>query len=65
MCGTPRLLHDLGKLETSRELLHKAATFTTSEYAEMKKHVERGACTMIEPVKGSAGPHHPHYPGPS
>lgn len=46
------ILHDLGKMETSRELLHKAATFTKSEYAEIKKHVERGVHVM-EPVKGS------------
>ena len=45
------LLHDLGKLETSRELLHKAAHFTEREYEEMKKHVEKGAL-QIEPVKG-------------
>ena len=46
------LLHDLGKIETSRELLHKAARFTESEYEEMKKHVEKGA-QMIQPVRGS------------
>ena len=46
------LLHDLGKMETSRQLLHKAAHFTESEYAEMKKHVEKGA-RVIEPVGGS------------
>jgi len=45
------LLHDLGKLETSRELLHKAERFTASEYDEMKKHVEKGAL-QIEPVRG-------------
>jgi HD-GYP domain-containing protein (c-di-GMP phosphodiesterase class II) len=45
------LLHDLGKLDTSRELLHKAERFTASEYEEMKKHVEKGAM-QIEPVKG-------------
>jgi len=46
------LLHDLGKMETSRELLHKAARFTESEYEEIKKHVEKGA-QVIEPVRGS------------
>jgi len=45
------LLHDLGKLETSRELLHKAERFTASEYEEMMKHVEKGA-QQIEPVRG-------------
>ena len=46
------LLHDLGKMETSRELLHKAERFTATEFEEMKKHVERGA-QVIEPVRGS------------
>ena len=46
------LLHDLGKIETSREILHKAARLTESEYEEMKKHVEKGA-RLIEPVGGS------------
>ncbi len=45
------LLHDLGKMETSRELLHKAATFTESEYDEMKKHVQKGV-EQIQPVGG-------------
>jgi putative nucleotidyltransferase with HDIG domain len=45
------LLHDLGKLDTSRALLHKAGRFTASEYEEMKKHVEKGAM-QIEPVRG-------------
>ena len=46
------LLHDLGKIETSREILHKAAHLTNREYEEMKKHVEKGA-RVIEPVGGS------------
>jgi putative nucleotidyltransferase with HDIG domain len=45
------LLHDLGKLETSRELLYKAERFTAGEYEEMKKHVEKGT-EWAEPVKG-------------
>jgi len=45
------LLHDLGKLETSRELLYKAERFTAAEYEEMKKHVEKGT-EWAEPVKG-------------
>jgi len=45
------LLHDLGKLETSRELLYKAERFTASEYEEMKRHVEKGT-DFAEPVKG-------------
>jgi putative nucleotidyltransferase with HDIG domain len=45
------LLHDLGKLETSRELLYKAERFTTAEYEEMKRHVEKGT-EWAEPVRG-------------
>jgi HD-GYP domain-containing protein (c-di-GMP phosphodiesterase class II) len=38
-------------METSRELLYRAARFTESEYTEMKLHVQKGADT-IEPVGG-------------
>jgi len=46
------LLHDVGKLETSRDLLHKAANLTPEEMAEMRKHVQKGVA-MLEPVGGS------------
>jgi putative nucleotidyltransferase with HDIG domain len=46
------LLHDVGKLETSRELLHKAASLTPDEMAEMRKHVQKGVA-LLEPVGGS------------
>jgi putative nucleotidyltransferase with HDIG domain len=46
------LLHDLGKMETSRELLHKAARLTESEYKDMKEHVQRGV-DLVQPVGGS------------
>jgi putative nucleotidyltransferase with HDIG domain len=46
------LLHDVGKLETSRDLLYKAATLTPEEMAEMRKHVEKGVA-LLEPVGGS------------
>jgi len=46
------LLHDLGKLETSRELLHKAASLTPEEMTEMRKHVQKGVA-LLEPVGGS------------
>jgi putative nucleotidyltransferase with HDIG domain len=45
------LLHDIGKLETSRELLYKAARLTRDEFEGMKKHVDRGV-SMLEPVGG-------------
>jgi putative nucleotidyltransferase with HDIG domain len=37
------LLHDIGKMELSRELLHRAARLTESERHEMSQHVEKGA----------------------
>jgi putative nucleotidyltransferase with HDIG domain len=46
------LLHDVGKLETSRELLHKAASLSPEEMAEMRKHVQKGVA-LLEPVGGS------------
>jgi putative nucleotidyltransferase with HDIG domain len=46
------LLHDIGKLDVSRELLYKAAQFTREEYEEMQKHVEKGVA-MLESVGGS------------
>ena len=46
------LLHDVGKLETSRELLYKAASLTPDEMAEMRKHVQKGVA-LLEPVGGS------------
>jgi putative nucleotidyltransferase with HDIG domain len=36
------LLHDVGKLETSRKLLHKAASLTPEEMTEMREHVQKG-----------------------
>jgi putative nucleotidyltransferase with HDIG domain len=46
------LLHDIGKLEISRDLLHKAAQFTKEEYQEMQRHVEKGVA-MLHSVGGS------------
>ena len=45
------LLHDIGKMDVSRELLHKAARLTQREFDEMKRHVERGS-NLLEPVGG-------------
>jgi putative nucleotidyltransferase with HDIG domain len=45
------LLHDIGKMETSRALLYKAARLTESEYTEMKLHTEKGV-HVVQPVKG-------------
>jgi putative nucleotidyltransferase with HDIG domain len=46
------LLHDIGKLDVSRELLYKAAQFTRQEYEEMQRHVDKGVA-MLETVGGS------------
>jgi putative nucleotidyltransferase with HDIG domain len=46
------LLHDIGKLDISRELLYKAAKLTNEEYEEIKQHVSKGI-GLLEPVGGS------------
>jgi putative nucleotidyltransferase with HDIG domain len=46
------LLHDIGKLDISRDLLYKAARLTREEYEEIKQHVNKGI-EMLEPVGGS------------
>jgi putative nucleotidyltransferase with HDIG domain len=46
------LLHDIGKLEISRDLLYKAARLTREEFEEIQKHVAKGI-EMLEPVGGS------------
>jgi putative nucleotidyltransferase with HDIG domain len=46
------LLHDIGKLDISRDLLYKAARLTSSEYEQVKQHVSKGVA-LLEPVGGS------------
>jgi putative nucleotidyltransferase with HDIG domain len=46
------LLHDIGKLDISRDILYKAARLSEDEYKEMQKHVEMGIA-MLKPVGGS------------
>ena len=46
------LLHDIGKLDISRDLLYKAARLTTREHQEIREHVHRGV-ELLEPVGGS------------
>jgi putative nucleotidyltransferase with HDIG domain len=48
------LLHDVGKLEVSRDVLHKAARLTSGEMQEMRSHVGKGV-DMLNPVRGSLG----------
>lgn len=45
------LLHDIGKLDISREILYKAARLTREEFEEMKKHVDKGV-DLLEPAGG-------------
>lgn len=45
------LIHDLGKLEVSREILYKAARLTASEYNHVQQHVDLGV-QMLKPVGG-------------
>ncbi len=63
------LLHDIGKLDISRELLYKAARLTEEEYHEMRQHVSKGI-GFLEPVGGSLRRvlpiilfHHEHFDG--
>lgn len=46
------LLHDIGKLEVSRDLLYKAARLSESERKEMAEHVSKGV-EVISPLGGS------------
>jgi putative nucleotidyltransferase with HDIG domain len=46
------LLHDIGKLDVSRELLYKAARLNREEFEAVQKHVSKGI-EMLEPVGGS------------
>ena len=46
------LLHDVGKLDISREILYKAARLSEDEFKEIQRHVEAGI-QMLEPVGGS------------
>lgn len=46
------LLHDIGKLDISRDILYKAARLTQEEFHEMKQHVRKGI-EFLEPVGGT------------
>jgi putative nucleotidyltransferase with HDIG domain len=45
-------LHDIGKLDVSREILYKAARLTREEYTEIQRHVEDGV-EILGTVGGS------------
>ncbi|MCF8070238.1 MAG: HD domain-containing protein [Desulfobacterales bacterium] len=63
------MLHDLGKLDVSRELLHKAAKLSNEEFDDMKTHVGKGGM-VLENVRSPLGrvlpiilAHHEKYDG--
>jgi putative nucleotidyltransferase with HDIG domain len=63
------LLHDIGKMDVSRDLLYKAGKLTESERDEMDQHTRMGA-DMLSPVGASLGriipiilAHHERYDG--
>jgi putative nucleotidyltransferase with HDIG domain len=48
------LLHDIGKLEISRNILYKAARLNKEEYKEMKQHVAKSG-EILNPLQGPLG----------
>gem|GEM_PF-157826 len=63
------LIHDIGKLKVSREILYKAAKLTQEEFEEMKRHVT-SATELLNPLQGTFGriipiilAHHEKYDG--
>jgi putative nucleotidyltransferase with HDIG domain len=46
------LLHDIGKLDISREILYKAARLSEDEYKDIQEHVGKGI-EILGPVGGS------------
>ena len=63
------LLHDIGKLDISRDLLYKAARLSSEESAEVRRHVDKGM-DILNGVGGSLRrvlpiilSHHDHFDG--
>ncbi len=48
------LLHDIGKLKVSRDILYKAAKLSRDDRRKIEKHVDNGA-GILEPMQGSLG----------
>lgn len=46
------LLHDIGKLDVSRQILYKAARLTDEEIVEMQSHLDKGM-DKLKPVGGT------------
>jgi putative nucleotidyltransferase with HDIG domain len=66
---TAALLHDIGKLDISREILYKASHLSPEEFDRMKQHVNKGT-NLMDSLSGSLGrvipiilSHHEKYDG--
>jgi len=46
------MLHDIGKLDVSRDILYKASQLTSEETTEVRRHVDKGE-QMLQPVGGA------------
>ena len=57
------MLHDIGKLEISRNLLYKAARLTREEFDKVKKHAENST-DIMGGVRRDPCEDNPHYPRP-
>lgn len=61
-------LHDIGKLDTPREILNKKSPFSASDWAIMREHPQWGAeilrpLKLLEPVIPMVLHHHENYDG--
>ncbi len=62
------MLHDIGKLGISAQLLGKPSKLTADEYENVKKHVAMGAALLdkspsLRPLAPIIGSHHEHFDG--
>ena len=64
------MMHDVGKIGVSREILHKPGRLTEEEFAEVKKHVEYGHQLLenspgeiMQIASGIAWQHHERFDG--
>lgn len=67
--ATAALVHDIGKIFVSKEIVNKPAKLDDNEYAEIKKHSEKGYQYLRQYNRLSAAAmsgvleHHEHYSG--
>lgn len=63
------ILHDLGKISTPAKILLKPGALTSAEFAEVRKHVELGADTLLgisprfENIAAAVRSHHERWDG--